>query len=191
MGAEQAAGDGANHQRANQAQIHVAEVELQEAGDAGQRDRMHNVSSYHHFGGEAVEQKEQHHDDAARADGSHPHENAGQQPDGGHTKKRPHGGRPVRDVLFDLRLKKQKRRNAYQQNPHGDADETVHPVAVNMAKVGQESYSDNRSRNTAHSQGQNYVRFDRALTNVQPAGADLGNKIEERIRSDGKDRRNS
>src|SRR5580700_5842645 len=45
--------------------INIANAPVHDAGYAGKHHRVHNVGPHHHFWGVAVEQEQEHHDDAA------------------------------------------------------------------------------------------------------------------------------
>ena len=62
--AEQTTRNGADQKVANQVEIDVSQSPMQQAGHAGERDRVNDVGSDHNLGWETVEQKQQHHDDA-------------------------------------------------------------------------------------------------------------------------------
>jgi len=69
---------GTNQQGTHEIGIDIAEPEMQQASHSGEYHGVDNVGAHHDLRREAVEQKQEHHDDAARAYRSHAHQTARQ-----------------------------------------------------------------------------------------------------------------
>ena len=54
----------------------------------------------------------------------------------------------------------------------------IHAIAVDISQVNQETYTQIGARSAAHGQRQDYFAPNRALAQVNDAGADLGEKVE-------------
>ena len=90
----------------------------------------------------------------------------------------------MRYVLFDPALEQQQRRNADQENPDRHRNECVDTRTIDSAQMTQKAHPDNRSGNTACGQCQNDLAPNRSFIEVNPAGTDFGNEVEEGVRSD-------
>src|SRR5579863_2420689 len=87
-------------------------------------------------------------------------------------------------VFFDLALEQKKSRNADQENPDSGRNERVDAAAVHGSKMAQQAYAEYRSRNTAYGQCHNDFASNRSFAEVNPARTDLGDEVEESVRSD-------
>ncbi len=96
------------------------------------------------------------------------------------------GGR-LATSLFDSDLEQQQRGNEYQQHPDRVGDESVYTIAVHVAQMSQETNAENRSRNATHCQGQHHLAANRASSQMHVARANLGDEVEDRVRSHGND----
>jgi hypothetical protein len=95
----------------------------------------------------------------------------------------------MRYVFFNLALEQKKSRNADQENPDRGRNERIDAGAVHGSKMAQQAYPEDRSRNAAYGQCRNDFASNRSFADVNPARTDLGDEVEESVRSDGYDGR--
>src|ERR1700690_674233 len=167
--------------------IDVARPPGQQAGHAGQEYCMGNVGSDHNLGRKRIEQKKQHHDDAAGTDRSDAHEKSANQSNDAHEGERLHGGLTSDEMVFNPFLEKEQDRNHDQQQPHCGLDEIVYAGAMNLPQVHQKSDAEIRAGNTAHGQRQDDFSPYRAFAQVDDAGGNLGEEVAHRVTADGSD----
>ena len=84
---------------------------------------------------------------------------------------------------------KKKSRNADQENPDRSRNERIDAGAIDGSKMAQQAYPEYRSRNAAYGQCHNDFASNRSFAEVNPARTDLGDEVEESVRSDCHDRR--
>src|SRR5580692_7313355 len=97
----------------------------------------------------------------------------------------------MRYVFFNLALEKKKSRNADQENPDSGRNERIDAGAVDGSKMAQQAHPEYRSRDAAYGQCHNDLASNRSFAEVNPARTDLGDEVEESVRSDGYDGRYS
>src|SRR5580693_8451810 len=95
----------------------------------------------------------------------------------------------MRYVFFNLALEQKKSRNADQENSDRSGNERIDAGPVESSKMAQQAYPEYRSRNAAYGQCHNDLASDRSFPEVNPARTDLGDEVEESVRSDGYDGR--
>ncbi len=98
---------------------------------------MYDVGSDIHLRREAVEQQQQHHNDAARTHRGHAHQKTGNQSDQRHAQETLRGRCAIGDSLFDSFLQQQQRGNHDEQHTHRHLDKAIYSVSVEMANVHQ------------------------------------------------------
>src|SRR5450759_2041210 len=187
MRAQHSAGDRADQQGTDQVGVDVARPPVQQAGDAGQNHGMGNVGADHDFGRERIKQKKHHHDDAARPDRSDADQKSAGQADETHAGKRFHGGLALGEMFFNPSLEQKQRGNQYQQQSHSGLDEVVDPGAIDMAQMLQKSHAEVRAGNAVDRHRQDDFLPHRAFAQVHDAGGNLGEKVEQRVGTDGND----
>ncbi len=120
-----------------------------------------------------------------------PTRNPRAQADDRHTRKRFQRWRSIHHAVLDTRLKHQQDRNAYQQDPDRELDDGICTVAIKMSKVGEIGDAAGRTRHAADRECQHYFAAHRAFLQVDDAGGNLGEKVEQGVRSHCRNHRNS
>src|SRR5580693_3332121 len=146
---------------------------------------MHDVGADHHFWLKTVEQQKHHHDDAAGADGSDAHQKTGYQADERHPDERLHRGRLRRGPVFNFLLEEQEGRNANQQNSYSKGNEVVHSITISASQMRQKAYAQIRTWSAADNKSHDYFAPHCAFAQMDNAGADLGDKVEESVGAHG------
>src|SRR5215471_18207976 len=180
--------DRANQQGNDQLGVNVPQLEMQQAGDAGQNYGVYNVGPDIHFGRETIEQEQQHHDDAARPDRGHANQEPRDQPDNSHAYKALHRWRAIRDPFLNAPLQQKQDRNDDEQKANRSLDEVVHAVAVHVTDVHEQVHSADGTRNAAHGQRDDHLPAHRASPQMHQAGRNLGKEVEQRVGADGHNR---
>ena len=97
--------------------------------------------------------------------------------------------RAIGDTIFDFFLQQQQRGNHDQQDAHGGFNEAVHSVAIKVADMHQQFHADDRAWNAPHRQRDHHLAAHRIFLQVQKAGWDFREEIEQRVRAHRHDRR--
>ena len=87
MRSDESAGHRANQQCHDQCGVDVAQAEVQQSCDSCEHYCVYYVCANVYLGRIAIEEQQKHHDDAARADRSHAHEEPCKQADYNHPGK--------------------------------------------------------------------------------------------------------
>ncbi len=87
--------------------------------------------------------------------------------------------------VLDFFLEEQESRNANQQHSDGNGDEVIDAVAIDVPQVNQETYAQIRAGSAADGQRQDHLAPNRAFAQMNNAGADLSDEVEERVRTHG------
>ena len=169
--------------------VNIVQTKMEETSDASKQQGVDDVGAHHYFRLKTVKQQQHHHDNAARADRSDAHQEPSHQADDRHPCERLHRRRPHRYAVFDLFLEEQESGNANQQNSHCKGDEMIDAIAINVSQVNQKTNAQIGSGGAAGGQGQHDFSANRALAQMNDAGADLGEEVEERVRAHGSKRR--
>jgi len=177
-----------DQQQSGQVHIDVVHTKMQQAGDAGKNQRVNNVGAHHHLGLEAEKQQKHHHDDAAGADRSDAYQKPRHQTDQRDAGERLHGGRTVCHAIFNSFLEEEKGGNADQQNSDRNGDEVVDSVAVDISQMNQKTHARVGTGGASDGQGKHHLAAHRSFAQMNDAGADLGDEVEEGIGADGANR---
>ena len=71
------------------------------------------------------------------------------------------------------------------ENSDGNGDELIDSIAVDVAQMNQETDAQVGTRRAANCERQHHLAPHCAFAQVNRTGADLGDKVEERVRADG------
>ena len=154
---------------------------MQEAGHTRQDNRMNNVGPDIDLGWVAVKEQQHHHDDAARADRGHAHEEPGAQSYDSHAQERLQGGRAVHHAFLDARLEHEQERDAHEENADCQLDHVVHAGSVQPAQMCEVPDASGGPGNAAYSECHNDFSADGAFLQVHQAGRNLCEEVKQSV----------